>query len=205
MNQIHPTAIIEKGAQLGKGNYIGPNCYIGNGVIIGDGNRFDGYCSIGTPPEHRDHWKGGKGVSIGNGCVIREFTTINSGCTRLTTIRDKVVMLRGSHVGHDGIIEAFANISCNVLVGGYTIVMQGANLGLGSIVHQNHVVGPYAMLGMGCVVPKKIAIEPFNIYVGNPAKFLKTNKVGIERAGLTLQDMDTLRKRYENLISNADH
>ena len=58
-------------------------------------------------------------------------------------------------------------------------------MGLGSITHQFTQLPPYSMLGMGTIVTKKSIIEPFSIYVGNPAKFLKINKVGIQRNNLS--------------------
>ena len=37
MNKIHPTAIIEDGAELGSDVEIGPYCMVGSGVKIGNG------------------------------------------------------------------------------------------------------------------------------------------------------------------------
>jgi len=37
MQSIHPTAIVENGAKIGKNVTIGPYCYISSGAIIGDG------------------------------------------------------------------------------------------------------------------------------------------------------------------------
>jgi UDP-N-acetylglucosamine acyltransferase len=77
--------------------------------------------------------------------------------------------------------------------------MKGANLGLGSIIHQKHLIGPYAMLGAGCVVPKAKEIEPFNTYVGNPCRFLKINSIGLQRAGLTDFHMHYLLGEYDKM------
>jgi UDP-N-acetylglucosamine acyltransferase len=197
---VHPTAIIDSGVILGENNYIGPYCYITGNTQIGDNNRFEAYCSIGTPPEHRDHFKGSPfSVVIGNNCIIREYVTINSGTIRNTILHDSITMLRNSHIGHDSIIESKVNLSCNVLIGGHSHVMEGANLGLGSMCHQFSVIGAYSMIGMGGIVVKSSEIHPGEIYVGNPVKFLKENKIGLHRNKITSEKLSELVNKYFSL------
>lgn len=198
---IHASSIIDPKARVGKGTYVGPFCIIGPDVTIGANCRLEGYVSIGTPAEHRDHFHdlGTPGVVIGDNCVLREHVTINRGTKRVTQLGNSVVMLRGSHIGHDALIEDNVNISCNVLVGGHAHVMRGANLGLGCMVHQFVVVGSWSMVGMGSVVTKQTPINPGNIYVGNPARHLKPNSIGIERNGVTEALLDSEVKRWESL------
>jgi len=199
-NYIHPTAIIDPGVIVGKNNYIGPYCYITGNTIIGDNNRFEAYCSIGTPAEHRDHFtKSTFSVIIGNNCTIREFVTINSGTIRNTILYDNITMLRNSHVGHDSIIENKVNLSCNVLIGGHSYIMEGANLGLGSMCHQFSIIGAYAMIGMGGIVVKSSEVHPGEIYVGNPIKFLKENKIGLNRNGITPERLSEFVNKYFSL------
>jgi UDP-N-acetylglucosamine acyltransferase len=187
MNYIHP------GTQgnnyfIGDGNYIGPHCTIYPGTRIGNNNRFEGYCTIGSPPEHASYWpKENLGIpmesrtKIGDDNVIREFTTINGGTVGFTEMGNKCIMLRGSHLSHDSILEDSVVVSCNVLIGGESYIMRGANLALGSIIHQKQIIGSYAMIAMGAIVTKKLQCVPGNIYAGNPATFLKENEVGLHR------------------------
>lgn len=201
-NIIHPTAIIDNGVIIGENNYIGPYCYITGNTQIGDNNRFEAYCSIGTPPEHRDHFDNHPyKVIIGNNCTIREFVTINSGTIRNTILGNNIVMLRNSHIGHDSIIEDRVNLSCNVLIGGHSYIMEGVNMGLGSMCHQFSIIGAYSMIGMGAVVVKTNRINPGETYVGNPAKFLKENKIGLARNGVTQEKMSELVTKYFSLAN----
>lgn len=188
-------SFIHESAKIGKGVYIGPFCLIGPNVTIGEGTRIEGHSSIGTRPEHKSFWADDSlhGVSIGKNCIIREFTTINSGTNRKTKVGDNVVLLRGSHVGHDAIVSDKANISCNVLLGGHSFVGEGANLGLGAIVHQFRAIGPYSMTGMGSVVTRDVV--PFSKTFGSPAKYQGVNKVGVERA---LLDLDSIVQWLNN-------
>ena len=182
----HGTAIIDYTAEIDPTAHIGPYCIIGARVKIGPRTRVLAHAVIGGPPESRMHWNNWDyGVEIGADCFIGNAVTIDSGTRRNTRIGDGCILLRHSHVGHDAVIEQDVVLSCNVLIGGHTHVMRGANCGLGSIVHQNHLVGSYAMLGAGTIVPKKRDIVPGNTYVGNPAELLKVNAVGLKMHGVT--------------------
>ena len=201
-NHIHQTAIIDPSVSLGIGNYIGPYTVIGPDVRIGDRNRIEGQCSIGQPAEHVHYFTGhwAKGVVIGSDNVIREFTTINSGTEIVTQMGNYCIMLRGSHLSHDSVIEDKVTLSCNVLLGGHSYVMEGANLGLGAITHQRSIIGAYTLVGMGAVVTKKVQVKPGSIYVGNPARWLKMNDVGLKRNGVTDERLRELADRFWKLV-----
>lgn len=199
MNIIHPTAIIDVNVKLGKNNHIGPFCYITGNTVIGDNNRFDGYCSIGANPEHRDYFTTSGQTSIGDNNIFREFVTIHSGTTRITTIGNHVVLLRNSYIAHDCIVEDKVNLSANALVGGYGYLMEGCNFGLGAVCHQFSVIGAYAMIGMGTVITKKSQILPGNTYIGNPAKLLKRNEIGLQKNQIDEHKLLELITRYHTL------
>ena len=200
-NFIHPSAIVADTVKLGKNNYIGPNCYITGHTIIGDNNRFESFCSIGTPAEHRDYFTSFEGKTlIGSSNTFREFTTVNAGTKDITTLKDNIVMLRNSHIGHDSIIESNVNLSCNVLIGGHSYVMEGCNFGLGSMCHQFSVIGAYSMIGMNGTVTKSSKIAPGYIYVGSPVKVLKLNAIGLERNDITKNKLMELQQKYENKL-----
>lgn len=198
-NNIHRTAIIHEDAKIGIGNYIGPYCYIGPNVILGDNNRLEAYVSIGTPAEHRDYFHSTPGpVKMGSNNVIREFVTINSGTTTTTTLGDNIVMLRGSHIGHDAIISSKTTMSCNVLIGGHSIISTGANLGLGAVVHQHRIIGAFSMIGMNSAVTKNV--PPFVIAFGSPCNPQKINRVGLLRNGTKEEDLVTFEKWFYNMM-----
>jgi UDP-N-acetylglucosamine acyltransferase len=200
-NWIHPTAIIEDGVSIGKDNYIGPYCIIKKGTTIGNNNRFESHVVIGSNAEHRDYFKSGSNYSvvIGDNNIFREYITINAGTFRNTQVFDNIVMLRGSHLGHDCIVEDSVTLSCNVLIGGETHIMIGVNMGLGAICHQYSVLGSYSMIGMNSTVTKQSQIKPGEIHIGNPCRFLKLNKIGLERAHIDGEQLLIEEDRYFNL------
>lgn len=203
-NFIHHTAIIGNHVLIGKGNYIGPYCVLQN-CTLGDNNRLEAFVSIGTRPEHKKYWDTDDNaeVTIGDSNVFREFVTINAGTERKTTIESNVVFLRGSHAGHDSIIRNYANISCNVMIGGHSIIGEKANIGLAAVIHQWKVIGSYAMVGMNSTVTKHVL--PFTTTFGSPAKAKGINGVGLTRNGWTDKDVESfemwLMEIEEEMIS----
>lgn len=175
-NYIHPTAIIGNNVRLGKGNKIGAYVVIQGKTWIGDNNVFEPFCSIGNEGEHKDFFgKKNKGTFIGNNNIFREYVTINAGCFKPTQLGDNILMLKGSYVAHDCEINNDCTISCNVLIGGHSLLGVGVNMGFGSICHQYSKIGSYSMIGMGAIITKKVNVKCFGTYVGNPAKYIKEN------------------------------
>ena len=192
-NQIHPTAIVHESAQLGTDNYIGPFCLIGPNVRIGNGNRFEAYVSIGTAAEHRDYFHEEPGpVIMGDGNVLREQCTVNGGSNGVTQMGSEIIMLKGAHVGHDAIVRNRATLSSFTVLSGHTIIGEGANLGLHTVVHQYRSVGAFAMVGMNSSITRDL--PPFAVSFGSPARHHRVNRVGLERAGVTSAEIE----RFEN-------
>jgi len=197
-NYIHPTAIVGDDVQLGEDNYIGAFCLITGNTVIGNNNRFEAFCSIGTEPEHKEYFgELNQGVIIGSNNTIREYVTINAGCKKPTILHNNIIMLRGSHVGHDSTIYDDCTISCNVLIGGHSLLGYSVNMGLGSICHQFSKIGSYSMIGMGAIIPKKVQPQCFGVYVGNPAKYIKENDY--HKLNFTGEAVNRICAVFENL------
>lgn len=157
-NFIHPTALIADNVIMGTGNYIGP------------------YCVIGFPPEHADHFPNSPfGVIIGNGNKITGGTTIDAGTVKNTYIGSDNFIMKGCHIGHDCMVLNNVRMSPHVILGGHTKVEIYANLGMGSIVHQNQTIKEGCMIGMGAIVTKNLEMETFDTIAGNPARVIGKN------------------------------
>ncbi len=208
-NFIHPTALIDPKAQIGENNHIGPFCWIGPQAVIGDNNRLEGYVTIGSPAEHRDYFRKDPGpVKVGNNNVIREYVTLSGGTVSATTVGNDCTILRGCYLGHDGVIRNKAILSCNVLIGGHTIIGEGANLGMGSAIHQLRAIGAYSMIGMSSTVTRNIS--PFTIAFGTPCELQRINRIGLQRSGVSDADLllfedwfHQVKDQYEVLDSIA--
>ena len=188
-NDIHPSAVINW-------DY----------VDIGEANKIHPFVCIGEDAEHHRAATVGR-IKIGHGNVIREFVNIHrpTSHSELTVIGNNCYIMVHSHISHDCIIENDVQFSVRVTTSGHNHIMTGANLGHGCIIHPFQIIGSYSMLGMGTVVPKKTRIEPGYIYVGNPAKKLKQNKIGLERSCVTKDMLDAETNRYNTLMENYNY
>lgn len=190
---IHKTAKVHKTAVIYDNVTIGANTHVGALAVIGG------------PAESKDHWQNEEySVHIGDNCFIGEHVTIHRGTIAHTLIGNNVWLLAHAHIGHDALICDHSTVSCHASIGGHTIILPYANIGLNAVVHQGHLVGPLAFIGQGGVVPRKIKIEPFNIYVGNPVKFLKVNKVGVDRSKLSASELENLRNIYDRISATKE-
>ena len=200
-NFIHHSAVIEGDIELGEYNYIGPFCYLTGNLTIGDNNRFISHCSVGTRPEHTEHWDKDGRTIIGDDGTFREHISIHAATADgLTRIGNCVIMLNKAYVAHDCIIEDGATLSCGVKIGGNVHVMKDSNLGMGAAIHQYQVIGSWSMIGMGCIVPKKALITPGQTWVGNPVKRLKTNMYGLDKFNVDEYDLIEETARYTQLV-----
>ena len=200
-NFIHHSAVIEGDIELGEYNYIGPFCYLTGNLTIGDNNRFISHCSVGTRPEHTEHWDKDGRTIIGDDGTFREHISIHAATADgLTRIGNCVIMLNKAYVAHDCIIEDGATLSCGVKIGGNVHVMKDSNLGMGAAIHQYQVIGSWSMIGMGCIVPKKAIITPGQTWVGNPVKRLKTNMYALDKFNVDEYDLIEETARHTQLV-----
>lgn len=183
MNEIHPTAIVGPDVQIGDGNYIGAFAYVTGRTTIGDGNWVGPHVVIGTPAEHREQDPkdlSGK-TNIGSFNIIRERCTIQAGFNGTTIIGNRIAMFDMTHIGHNCLLYDDITIAGSVALAGHTCVHEYANIGLSASVHQRSVIGAGAMVGMGAVVQRNV--PPFATVIGNPARVISVNRVGLERRG----------------------
>jgi len=190
-----------KGFEEVNGNFIHPTAYINwDSVEIGTGNVIYPYVCIGTEGQSRKHEFEGI-VSIGNNNTIREFTNIHlpTKQSKSTKIHNNVFIMSHSHIAHDVVIEDDVTISTNTILGGYTYVMKGVNTGLGTITHQYQCLGSYVMTGMNSTITKNLNVLPGGIWVGSPAKYIKENKIGLEKHAVSKNILAEETERFMSI------
>jgi UDP-N-acetylglucosamine acyltransferase len=219
--KIHPTAIVDPGAQIGGGCEIGPYSVIGADVKIGDGTvvqshvaiegavtigekNFIGHGAIiGPPPQDLGFTPERKTrIDIGNENVIREYCTIHRGSPdgSATKIGDKNFLMVGVHVGHNCEIGNNVIIANNCLLAGHVIVDDQAFLGGGSTFHQNMHVGRLVMVQGSSAFGKDL--PPFTIAAERNSIF-GINVIGLKRAGFSAQDRDEVKNAFKLLYTSG--
>jgi len=216
-SNIHPTAIINEGAVIGKGVEIGPYAIIGSNVVVGDGCKIgphvviDGWttigkdcqffpgASIGTAPQDLK-FKGEKSsLFIGDGCTFREYCTISVGTGENgeTRIGSNCLFMAYTHVAHDCIIGNGVIMSNVATLAGHVTVEDRVVIGGLAAVHQFTKIGRNAMLGGGSLVSHDI--PPYTITAGYPAKVRGLNNVGMARAGVSEEIRREIKKAFRIL------
>lgn len=218
--QIHPTAVISPGAQIGADCVIGPYAVIGDEVVLGNGVRIDGHCvidgrtrigdechffpfvSIGLPPQDLKFAGEQSETEIGRRTRIREFVTVHRGTLGgggVTKIGDDCFLMAQAHVAHDCLLGNNVIMANAATLAGHVLVEDGANIGAYSGVHQFCRVGREAYVGGYSVVVKDAL--PFALTVGNHAKCYGLNKVGMRRRGYSRETLAALHHAFHLLLS----
>lgn len=185
MNKIDSTVRLIGNVDLGTRNEILPYTVLIGPLEIGDDNYIGPHVTIGTPGQDTRNPRYDCSealIRVGSRNTIREYTAIQKPCYReITRIGNDCFLMQSVHVPHDAIIEDHVVITPMVVMGGIVRIMEGANLGISSSVHQYGVVGPYSIVGMGAPALKNI--RPFCRYV--PGKALSVNKYAVDKFGLS--------------------
>jgi len=128
---VHPTAVVDEGAQLGEGTKVwhfchvsgrarigrnvsvGQNVFVANDVVVGDGTKIQNNVSLYEGVELGDY------VFCGPSCVFTNVMNPRSEIARKTEYR-RTLIGRGTSIG------ANATIVCGITVGRYVFVAAGA-------------------------------------------------------------------------------
>jgi UDP-N-acetylglucosamine acyltransferase len=218
---IHPTALIDPSARLGTGVTVGPWAIIGPQVTVGDRCRIgpratlqrnvllaedvrvgDGVILGGDPQDLKyggeETW-----VEIGEGTIIREYSTINRGtaATLKTTVGARCFIMSYVHLAHDCHVGDDVVIANATQCAGHVTIHDRAILSGLNGVHQFVTIGTYAFVGGGSRVNQDI--PPYVKAVGNPMELYGLNSLGLQRAGFPGETVAALKRAYR-LIFNSD-
>lgn len=216
---IHPTAIVDKRAELGSEVEVGPYSIIGPHVKIGDRSRIfahavvDGHTSLGPEntvfpfaavggaPQDLKYKGEPSTLVIGARNTIRENVTLQRGTasgTMTTVIGDGNLFMVGSHVAHDCVIgnhNVFAN---NVGLAGHVEIGNRVILGGLIGVHQFVRISDFALISAGSMVGKDV--PPFCIAQGDRCSLRGINVIGLRRAGFQASDIAEVRQVYRKIF-----
>ena len=217
---IHPSAIVEDGAEIADGVRIGPFCHVGRQVSLGEGcelvshvvvaghtrigarTKIYPFASIGHPPQDLKFRGEASTLTIGADCMIREGVTMNPGTEGgglETVVGDRCAFLANAHVGHDCRVGDGVIFSNNVMLAGHCTVGDYAILGGGAAVIQFARVGAHAFVG-GLSGLENDCI-PYGMALGNRAYLSGLNIIGLQRRGFAREDIHTLRRAYRLLFA----
>ena len=135
---IHPSAIIDRTAELGEGVAVGPYSSVGPGVTVGAGTSIGSHvvierdtevgeeCRIshgailGTDPQDLKYAGEETRLRVGDRTTIREYATLNRGtaATGITIVGDDCMLMAYVHVAHDCVLGDHVILSNSVHMAG---------------------------------------------------------------------------------------
>lgn len=212
---IHPTAIIDPGAEIdanvtigpfaiikgdvhiGSGTEIGPYTTIDQYVTIGEDCCIFQYASIGAAPQDLKYHGEKTCLKIGRGTVIREFVTINRGTEfggGYTEVGEENYLMAYTHIAHDCKTGKQVILANNSTLAGH--IELGDNVTVGGLVavHQFVKIGDFAYIGGKSAVVKDI--PPYVIAAGDRATLHGLNNVGLKRHNFSKATLQELKKTY---------
>jgi UDP-N-acetylglucosamine acyltransferase len=217
---IHPTAIVEPGAEIANGVEIGPFSVIGGQAVLHEGVRIHShvviagrteigaatevfpFASLGNTPQDRKFRGEESRLVIGARNIIREYVTMNPGTEQgglVTRIGNNGLFLTGAHVAHDCVIGDNVLLVNSATLGGHCVVEDFASIGGLSAVHQHVRIGAYAFSGGMSGVENDVI--PYGMALGNRAYLAGLNIVGLKRRNFDREQIHTLRKAYRMLFA----
>ena len=222
MASIHPTAIVEAGAEIADDALIGPYCVIGPEVKIGKGcellshvvvsgntqlgkyNRVSPFAVIGGRTQDLKFKGGSPGVQIGDHNTIREYVTINAATQDgdFTRVGNHCLLMAYSHVAHCCHIGSEVIIANAVQIAGHVTVEDQATIeGMVGIV-QFLRVGRMAFVGGYSKIVKDV--PPFMIATGDPIEVRGFNRIGMERKGCSEAGRKSIKEAYRILYRTKE-
>jgi UDP-2-acetamido-3-amino-2,3-dideoxy-glucuronate N-acetyltransferase len=146
---VHPTAVVDEGAEIGRGTKIWHFCHvmkgakIGERCVLGQNVNVDGGTIIGNNVKIQNN------VSIYSGIVIQDDVFLGPSCV-LTNVSNP-----RSEINRHSLYEK-------------TLIRRGATIGANATIVCGVTIGRYAFIGAGAVVTKDV--PDYALMVGNPAR-----------------------------------
>lgn len=146
---VHPSAIVDEGAEIGEGTRVWHWAHICGGARIGAGCSF------------------GQNVYVGNKVVIGNNVKVQNN----VSVYDNVVLQDDVFCGPSMVFTNVVNPRSHVSRKNdyrLTLVKRGATVGANATVVCGNSIGEYAFIGAGAVVTNDV--HPYALMVGTPAR-----------------------------------
>jgi UDP-N-acetylglucosamine acyltransferase len=195
---IGPFSVIGPDVQIDSGTVIGSHVVIKGPTTIGKYNRIYQFTSIGEDPQDKKYAAEITRLEIGDRNTIREFVTMHRGTQQdhsVTQIGSDNLFMAYTHVAHDCIIGDHVIMANGASLAGHVCLNSHAILGGFTLVHQFTKIGQYSFAAMGSAITQDV--PPFIMVGGKPTKPHGINSVGMERNGISSEDIRLIRKAYK--------
>ncbi len=225
--RIHPSSVISSEAEIADDVVIGPFCIIRGRVKLGAGCRLESHVSLGSdygiveigernvfsagavvggPPQDLSYKNEPTKLVIGHDNQFREMVTINTGSPKAgwgtTRVGSHCMIMAYSHIAHDCTIGDHVVIANTTQLAGHVVFEDHVKVGGICAFNQFVKVGKYAFITGDSAVNKDIL--PFTISQGKYAVMRATNRIGMERAGYSKEDVESINRAVRIITKGGD-
>ncbi|HUW93560.1 MAG TPA: UDP-3-O-(3-hydroxymyristoyl)glucosamine N-acyltransferase [Bacteroidales bacterium] len=175
---IHPTAVIEEGATVGKDVYIGAYAYVAEKAVVGDGCRIHPHVFIGESARLGKNCTLYAGVKIykecvlGNNCILHAGAVIGSDGFGFAPITDSnymkipqvgnVVLEDNVEIGANTCVDratmGSTYLRCGVKLDNLVQVGHNAEIGANTVIAALSGVAGSAKVGKNCMIGGQVGI-----------------------------------------------
>jgi UDP-N-acetylglucosamine acyltransferase len=222
MSHIHPSAIVEDGADVHPSATIGPFCIIESGTVIGPdciiesnvriygqtrmgrNNRVCHGATIGSAPQDLGYTpEKARPLVIGDDNHFKECVNISHGIKEDhgTIIGNGNYLMAFSHVGHDCVVGDHNILANTATLGGHVEMGNRIFMSGKGGVHQFCRIRDYVMVGGVSGVSKDV--PPYVMANGQRARFVGLNLVGLRRAGFSQAQRSAIKRAYRTLLQSG--
>jgi UDP-N-acetylglucosamine acyltransferase len=218
MTRIHPSAVVDREAELADDVEVGPFSVIGPQVSIGAGsrvgshvmiagrtrigrdNRVYSFCSLGEIPQDKKYAGEPTELVIGDANTIREYCSFNTGTLQgggVTRVGSDNWIMAYVHLAHDCAVGDHTVLANATQLAGHVAVGDWAIVGGMTGAHQFVRIGAHSMVGGGSSLLQDI--PPFILCRGNPAQPFGINAEGLQRRGFEEAAVTALKRAYRSI------
>jgi UDP-N-acetylglucosamine acyltransferase len=218
--RIHPTALIDPSAEIGRGVVVGPYAIVGPRVVVGAGTTIASHvlierdtilgqdCQIsqgavlGTDPQDLKFKGELTTLEVGDRTVIREYATLNRGtaASGRTAVGSDCLLMAYTHVAHDCELGSHVILSNAVNMAGHVAIEDWVIVGGLTPIHQFVRIGAHAFVGGAARLTQDV--PPYVRVAGTPARLYGLNSVGLDRRGFSDEVRKALKVTYRILFQS---
>ena len=234
MSNIHPTAVVEKGAQIADSAEIGAFCYVSAGAKIGENVRllprvtilgntsigegtvvFSGAVLGGGPQDHGNEFQPEARLVIGKRNVVRENVTMHCGTPKgQSPLPGEEPEKMVTYVGDDGMFMVNSHVAHDCVVGNNVIMTNNAvigghvRVGDGAILGGNCAVHQFCRIGRKAMIGGLSGVDrdviPFAIVTGERGKLRGLNVIGLKRSGYTPEVVKAISRAFMYIFKGKE-
>jgi UDP-N-acetylglucosamine acyltransferase len=216
---IHPTAIIDKTAEVDTAAEIGayavveagvqlaadvrlyPHAFVGNGTTLERGVEVHPFAVVGHLPQDLSFKGGPTYTVVGAETVIREHAQVHRGALpdSTTHVGARCYVMATGHIAHNCIVSDDVIIASGALLAGHVEVDAGAFISGNAAIHQFVHVGRKVMIGGGTRITQDV--PPFLTITQDGA--IGPNAIGLRRAGFDAASRAEIRHLYRAIFRSG--